>query len=516
MSLHLVGAETSLLRPGLLHELRTPLNALIGYAEMLLEDVPGEGPVGAALAQLRAGGRQLLATVNQGLARCLECPGGAGGAGVRALRVELRGPAAAAVAQADRLLEAVRSGASEEARRPDLERIASAARAFLRLVDALLEPGPGGAPDAAAAEPAANAGPAARDGRPGVELGRLLVVDDNEANLDLLSRRLRRQGHQVEVATSGPQALEALARQAFDLVLLDVMMPGMDGYQVLVRLKADERLRHVPVVMMSALGELDSVVRCVELGAEDYLSKPFEPVLLRARVEACLGKKRMRDRELDYLRRLQAAQARADQLLRNVLPDAVADRLAQGQRASVERFPEVTVLFLDIAGFSALATRLAPAAVVEILNQVFSAIDRLADEHGVEKIKTIGDAYMAAAGLPTPRADHVPAVASMALGMRQAVAEVGQRCGEPLRCRIGIHTGPVIAGIIGTKRFSYDLWGDTVNVASRMESHGVPGRIQVSRAVRDRLVGTHHTEPRGTIEVKGLGPMEAFFLEGRS
>ena len=292
------------------------------------------------------------------------------------------------------------------------------------------------------------------------------------------------------------------------------MMPGMDGNEVLVRLKAAEQLRHIPVIMMSALGELHGVVHCIEQGAEDYLTKPFEPVLLRARVGACLEKKRMHDREVDYLRRIEATQARADRLLRNVLPDAIADRLEQGQQTGVERFPEVTVLFLDIADFSALAARLPPSRVVDILNLVFSAFDRLAEEHGVEKIKTIGDAYMAASGLPEPRVDHALAMAEMAIEMRKAVAVVAARCGEVLRCRIGIHTGPVIAGIIGTKRFSYDLWGDTVNVASRMESHGMPGQIQVSRAVRDRLGTAFRTEPRGTIDVKGMEPMEAFFLVG--
>jgi class 3 adenylate cyclase len=502
----------TLTRPALLHELRTPLNALIGYSEMLLEDVAGEWPVGAGLEELRVIGRQLLDTVNDRLARH-----GPGTDRVETIlllgmmRTELRGPAAVALRQANGLLEAARTGGGAEAARlADLERIATSAEVFLRLLDDLLADGPAldpaaprlGAPEAGPGEPRAPA------------VGRLLVVDDNETNLDLLSRRLRRLGHQVEIAASGPQALAALARRPFDLVLLDVLMPGMDGHQVLVQLKADQHLRHLPVIMMSALGELHSVVHCIELGAEDYLTKPFEPVLLRARVDACLGKKWMHDREVDYLRRIEEAQARADRLLRNVLPDAIADKLEQGQRTSVERFPEVTVLFLDISGFSALAARLPPARVVDILNLVFSAFDRLADQHGVEKIKTIGDAYMAASGLPEPRADQARAVAQMALEMRQAVTVVGARCGEALRCRIGIHTGPVIAGIIGTKRFSYDLWGDTVNVASRMESHGVPGQIQISRAVRDRLGDAFLTEPRGTIEVKGLGPMEAFFLMG--
>jgi class 3 adenylate cyclase len=508
-------AAAGLVRPSQLHELRTPLNALIGYSEMLLEDVAAEGSLRAGLEPLQALGRQLLAAVNDRLGR----PGPPvdqveGALRLGLLRAELVGPALAARAQAVRLLEV--AGAAEVVHRPDLERIASAATAFLRRLEETLEPSPAVAV-AAAAEPVtvATAVGAGRADQPAGAPGRLLVVDDNEANLDLLSRRLQRLGHDVELASSGEQALGALLRRPFDLVLLDVMMPGMDGHEVLVRLKGDEQLRHIPVIMMSALGELHSVVHCIELGAEDYLTKPFEPVLLRARVGACLDKKRMHDREVDYLRRIEAAQTRADRLLRNVLPDSVADKLEQGQRTSVERYPEVTVLFLDIAGFSALAARLPPSRVVDILNLVFSAFDRLADQHGVEKIKTIGDAYMAAAGLPEPRVDHVLAVAELAFDMLKAVEVAGARCGETLRCRIGIHTGPVIAGIIGTKRFSYDLWGDTVNVASRMESHGMPGQIQVSRTVRERLGSAYLAEPRGTIDVKGMVPMEAFLLLGR-
>jgi class 3 adenylate cyclase len=514
------GTTSALASPGLLHELRTSLNVLIGYTEMLLEDLRGEAPQRAGLERIRSVGRQLLGTVNERLARTAgEAGRGQAEQLLRMLQVELAGPAAETVELAERLLAEAGSIAVDRSRQPDLERIASAARCFARLLDDLLSAARARNPSTPAEPVGAEAGPGpGRDGVAGAspgEFGRLLVVDDNEANLDLLYRRLGRQGHEVEIASSGRQALAALALRPFDLVLLDVVMPGMDGYQVLVQLKAEERFRHVPVIMMSALGELDSVVRCIELGAEDYLTKPFEPVLLKARVDACLGKKRMRDRELDHLRQLQEARARADALLRNVLPDAVADRLEEGHLASVDRFPEVTVLFLDISGFSGLAARLPPARVVEILNQVFSAFDVLADQHRVEKIKTIGDAYMAAAGLPEPRAGHVAAVAEMALEMRRSVTRVGARFGETLRCRIGIHTGPVIAGIIGTKRFSYDLWGDTVNVASRMESHGVPGQIQISRAVKDQLGSGFLFEARGPIDVKGLGSMEAYFLVGR-
>jgi class 3 adenylate cyclase len=360
-----------------------------------------------------------------------------------------------------------------------------------------------GEPRRAAAEPAR-----------AVQGGRLLVVDDNEMNRDLLSRRLERQGHRVDTAAGGEEALAALEREPYDLVLLDVMMPGLDGPQVLERLKRHERLRHVPVIMISALGELDTVVRCIEAGAEDYLPKPFDPVLLRARIEACLGKKRAHDREEACLQQLVEARQRSEALLRNVLPGAIADRLEDGERCIVDRFPDVTVLFLDLVAFSRLAASRPPGRVVEILNDLFSAFDVLADRHGAEKIKTIGDAYMVATGLPAPRPDHALVSVALALALRREVADYAARSGEPLACRIGLHAGPVVAGVIGTRRFCYDLWGETVNLASRMESQGQPGRIQVTAAFRERLGGAFRTEPRGTVDVKGHGPMEVWYLEG--
>ncbi|MEW6304416.1 MAG: adenylate/guanylate cyclase domain-containing protein [Verrucomicrobiota bacterium] len=345
--------------------------------------------------------------------------------------------------------------------------------------------------------------------------GFILVVDDNEMNRDVLSRRLERQGHTFMLADSGAQALEMMRQKDFDLVLLDVMMPGMDGDQVLRQMKDDERLRHVPVVMMSALDELDSVVRCIELGAEDYLPKPFNPVLLRARIGACLEKKRLRDKEQDFLKQLQAEQEKSERLLLNILPKAIADRLKQGETRIADSFPAVTVLFADLAGFTELSGRVSADQIVDSLNSIFSAFDVLAEKHGLEKIKTIGDAYMVVSGLPQPRADHAEAMAGMALDMLAEVKRLNAANGTSFSMRIGIHSGPVVAGIIGKNKFIYDLWGDTVNIASRMESHSLPNQIQVTEATSRLLDDKFQLEPRGAIEVKGKGEMRTFFLKGR-
>jgi adenylate cyclase len=261
-----------------------------------------------------------------------------------------------------------------------------------------------------------------------------------------------------------------LREEDFDLVLLDVMMPEMDGYQVLEHLHADDKLRGLPVIMISALDQLDTVVKSIELGAEDYLPKPFNPVVLRARIGACLEKKRLRDRERAYIKKLRSEQERSEQLLLNILPRPIAERLKEGQRTIADVFPDVTVLFADLVGFTRMSEQLPPAELVAMLNKIFSMFDQLAEKHGLEKIKTIGDEYMAASGLPMPRPDHAEAMAEMALDMLAVIERFNAKRNRGVRIRIGMNCGPVTAGIIGTKKFAYDLWGDTVNIASRMES----------------------------------------------
>ncbi len=206
---------------------------------------------------------------------------------------------------------------------------------------------------------------------------------------------------------------------------------------------------------------------------------------------------------------------RAEQLLLNILPGSIARRLQEGEGLIADHFPEATVLFADIVGFTELSAGISPQAVVSLLNQIFSAFDQLASDLGLEKIKTIGDAYMVVGGVPSPRADHTEAVVEMALRMIERCSELNREATLPVTMRIGINTGPVVAGVIGIRKFIYDLWGDTVNLASRMESHGVNGQIQVTEAVYERLRDTYEFTPRGGIEVKGRGQQTVFLLRGR-
>jgi len=209
----------------------------------------------------------------------------------------------------------------------------------------------------------------------------------------------------------------------------------------------------------------------------------------------------------------EAEQRRSERLLLNVLPESVAERLKRTEGSIADGYPEATVLFADIVDFTPLAERVSPEALIELLDRIFTRWDELAIRHGLEKIKTIGDAYMAVAGVPVPQPDHAADAARMALEMVESLDGIDGPGGAPLRVRIGIDTGPLVAGVIGRSKFAFDLWGDTVNTASRMESGGEPGRVQVTDRTRERLGAAFELQRRGEIEIKGKGPITTWFLE---
>ncbi|HEX6129079.1 MAG TPA: adenylate/guanylate cyclase domain-containing protein [Candidatus Limnocylindria bacterium] len=215
-----------------------------------------------------------------------------------------------------------------------------------------------------------------------------------------------------------------------------------------------------------------------------------------------------------FARQRQDAQERAETLLLNILPRAIADKLKAKPQTIADAFTSASILFADVVDFTPLAERLSPARVVEMLDQLFVHFDDLAERYAVEKIKTIGDCYMAAAGIPSPRPDHARALALMALDMLDAVRHQGSMGSLGFELRIGINSGPVVAGVIGRKRFLYDLWGDAVNTAGRMQTEGTPGRIQITRATYELLRDEFVCEPRGTVPVKGKGEMETWYLVG--
>ncbi len=486
--------------------------------------------------------------------------------------------------------------------------------------------------------------------------GIIVIVDDTPNNLGVLFDFLSDSGFKVLVAQDGESAIQKVEYAKPDLILLDVMMPGIDGFETCRRLKAKPSTRDIPVIFLSALSDVVDKVKGFNLGAVDFITKPVQQEEVKARVTTHLKLRNLqkeveaqnlklqaeiqdKQRVQEFLRQaeekyrsiferategifqathegryitanpalasilgysspeelmneitnigqelyvepnrrddlavlmnrygtlsdfqsqvrqkdgqtiwiaenistvkdengnllyyegivtditdrrksevaLRSARKRSELLLLNILPQPIAERLKRGERTIADHFDAVTIMFADLVNFTNFSTKTSPTELVEILNQIFSKFDRLAEINEIEKIKTIGDAYMVAAGLPKPRGDHAEVIAKMALDMQGSIAEFNQETGRDFQLRIGINSGAVVAGVIGIRKFSYDLWGDTVNTASRMESHGLPGTIQVTQATYELLRDRYRFEKRGPIQIKGKGEMITYLLQG--
>jgi adenylate cyclase len=326
--------------------------------------------------------------------------------------------------------------------------------------------------------------------------GRVLVVDDNRVNQLLLGRSLEQQGHSVEFAENGRRALDLLGESRFDLMLLDVEMPEVDGYEVLAEMKDDPRLREVPVIMTSALDELDSVVRCIEMGAEDYLTKPVNPVLLQARVGSSLEKKRLHDQQRELISKFAT---------REVAEDLLTSGFSLGGK-----FVDAAAMFCDIRSFTTIAEAQGPAETIELLNDYYTLMmDAIGSQGGVVN-QMVGDGLMAIFGAPVPAEDFRLRAVQAARQMIELI-ELFNRDQASLRrvqisIGIGIASGRVIAGYTGTQhRATYTCVGDTVNLAARLESHTKElGRsILIDENTRDGLNGEIEVQPEGELTLKG-------------
>jgi class 3 adenylate cyclase len=351
----------------------------------------------------------------------------------------------------------------------------------------------------------------------------VLVVDDSRTLRKILIRELNSLGfHNILEAADGLEAIEVVKTKPVDLMLLDMEMPELDGLGVLGQLKADDTYKSLPIIVISGADQFEKTIKCIEIGAEDYLPKPFDPILLRARIFSSLEKKRLRDLDRKHMEMLnqekqllEIEQMKSDKLMLNILPRPIADRLKRGEKNISGSYPDVSILFSDLVGFTKMSSQVSATDLVKLLNDLFTRFDKRAESLGLEKIKTIGDAYMAVGGVPIPRPDHAELCADMALGMFQDLQDFNKQNGSELNMRIGINSGPVVAGVIGFTKFSYDLWGNTVNTASRMESTSPHGRVQVSPSTYEALKTSFSFEDGGLMECKGLGEIRTHLLIGR-
>ena len=340
--------------------------------------------------------------------------------------------------------------------------------------------------------------------------GTILIVDDNPVNRLLLGRGVEQQGHAVVFAEHGREAVDLLRRRDFDLMLLDVEMPELDGYEVLAELKADPHLRDLPVLMTSALDELDGVVKCIEMGAEDYLTKPINPVLLQARITASLEKKRLRDQQRELISKFATSEVAEDLL--------TSGFSLGGKRA------DVSAMFCDIRSFTTIAEARDPAETIELLNDYYTLMmDAIGSEGGIVN-QMVGDGLMAIFGAPLPRDDHheraVRAARQMVELIRLFNAEQATRGKPQIEIGIGIASGPVVAGYTGTQhRATYTCVGDTVNLAARLESHTkvVERPILIDENTRRALRDGIAVEAQGELLVKGkTQPVNVYAVQSDS
>ncbi|UWZ84874.1 adenylate/guanylate cyclase domain-containing protein [Occallatibacter riparius] len=321
----------------------------------------------------------------------------------------------------------------------------------------------------------------------------ILLVDDAPANIEV-AREILKGVFRTRIATSGAKALESVkVSPAPDLILLDVKMPEMDGYEVCRRLKLDPATREIPVIFLTAMTEAADETKGFDMGAVDYIHKPFSPPVVLARVQTHLNLRETREQ-------LAREKQLVDRLLDNILPPAAVKELKTTGKVAPQRFENVAVLFVDLVSFTAFCDRHAPEEVVSALSDLFLMFEETASRYGLEKIKTIGDAFLATAGLLNPVAEPLRAAVSCALDIVAATPHIR----DGWRVHAGVHLGPVMAGIVGRERYQFDVWGDTVNVAARLTSAASPNSVVLTESHAALLSGLT-IAPRGKVELKGKG-----------
>ncbi|MBT5220277.1 MAG: response regulator [Woeseia sp.] len=338
---------------------------------------------------------------------------------------------------------------------------------------------------------------------------KVLIVEDEEASRKEMKEALEDDGYECAEAETAEQALERLQSDAqIDILITDLIMPGKSGLDLAREVKAEWVGREMEFILITGHGGIKESIEALQLGFIDYLVKPIGLLELVHTVHIAA-------QLIDLKRDRREKEERIEQLLLQVLPKDIVRRIGNGETLIADSFENATVLFSDLVRFTSISSHMSPQEVVESLNRIFLEFDNIAIRLNVEKVKTIGDAYLAVAGVPEPRSDHIQAMADMALTMQEALEQINDKASQPFEMRLGLYTGPIAGGIIGKHRFIYDIWGDTVNMANRFESYSVPGRIHVPESIAKFLDEKYVLEPRGVLEIRGKGPMNTYFLNGR-
>ena len=365
---------------------------------------------------------------------------------------------------------------------------------------------------------------------------KILIVADEPKYYASISKYLAQFDFQVEISSSVKQSIDLLARDEFGLLMIDVDLREMNGFELAALIKDNEISRELPIIFITDKQESkDNIIAGLQTGGVDFIVKPFDVIVLMLKVRNYLNfsyavkmlvknnheltrLNKLLEENINYSNSLNTLLAkekqRSDDLLLNILPAEVAEELKDKGSAAAKHFTDVSVLFTDFVGFTKAGEQFSPQELVNELDTCFKAFDQIISRHGVEKIKTIGDSYMAVSGMPAPNENHAGQVVNTAIDILQFMHERRQKLGDrTFEVRIGIHSGNVVAGIVGLKKFAYDIWGDTVNTAARIEQHGQPNRINISQSTHDLLGDTFRFTYRGEIEAKNKGKLKMYFVE---
>lgn len=335
----------------------------------------------------------------------------------------------------------------------------------------------------------------------------ILVVDDNDNNRFTLTRRLKKEGYfNYSVAHDGYEALEKVKKEKYHLILLDLMMPGINGIEVLSKLKSDPETESIMVMMISGDDRMENVIDCIKLGAEDFLPKPFNVDILRARVGACMKRRWLIENELEYQKNIEIEKKQYKNLLEAMFPKEIINKLAKNKIVEPQIYENTSIIFIDLANFTEFCSTREPKAIFEMLQSYIKLCETLCIKYKMEKIKTIGDAFMATCGMFGRVEDSVNCILDFAFDLM----EEKEKLNFPWKLHMGIDFGPVIAGIVGDQKYQFDVWGDKVNTAARMQEISEDDQILVSKEFYERINDKYKGNLFGSFNLKGKGITEIY------